>query len=237
MTPLIIVPTYNERENIESLVSELMALDPAIRVLIVDDNSPDGTGKLVDEMAKSSDRIYVLHRPAKLGLGSAYVAGFKHAINQNVDCIFEMDADFSHDPAMIPMFLKHLECCDVVIGSRYIQGRNVTNWSVTRLLLSYFANIYTRLVTGMRIRDVTGGYKCFRREVLEGIDLDEVLSDGYAFQIEMNFRCWRKGYRLCEIPIQFGDRRAGTSKLSKGIIKEAVWVVWWLWWQKWFGRL
>ena len=228
MKSLIIIPTYNELENIQRLLPELMALDPCIRVLVVDDNSPDGTGKLVDEMASENDRISVLHRPGKLGLGSAYVAGFKYALGQDVDCVFEMDADFSHDPAMIPRFIEQIESCDVVIGSRYISGINVVNWPMSRLLLSYFASIYTRLVTGMTIRDTTSGYKCFRREVLENIDLDDVRSDGYAFQIEMNFRCWKKGYRLNEIPIIFVDRRSGTSKLSQGVIHEAVWIVWWL---------
>ncbi len=228
MKSLIIIPTYNELENIRRLLPELMALDPDIRVLVVDDNSPDGTGKLVDELAAENERISVLHRPAKLGLGSAYVAGFKYAIRQNVDCVFEMDADFSHDPAMIPRFLEQIASCDVVIGSRYISGINVVNWPMSRLLLSYFANIYTRLVTGMTIRDTTAGYKCFRREVLEHVDLDEVRSDGYAFQIEMSFRCWRKGCRIREIPIIFVDRRSGTSKLSRGVINEAVWIPWWL---------
>ena len=228
MKPLIIIPTYNELENIRRLLPELMALDPDIRVLVVDDNSPDGTGKLADELAAGNERISVLHRPGKLGLGSAYVAGFRHAVRQDVDCVFEMDADFSHDPAMIPRFLEEIASCDVVIGSRYVSGINVVNWPMSRLLLSYFANIYTRLVTGMTIRDATSGYKCFRREVLENIALDDVRSDGYAFQIEMNFRCWRKGYRLREIPIIFVDRRSGTSKLSRGVISEAVWIPWWL---------
>ena len=228
MKSLIIVPTYNELENIRRLLPELMTLDPDIRVLVVDDNSPDGTGKLADALAAEHKRISVIHRPGKLGLGSAYVAGFKYAIQQDVDCVFEMDADFSHDPAMIPRFVEQIASCDVVIGSRYISGINVVNWPMSRLLLSYFANIYTRLATGMTIRDTTSGYKCFRREVLENIELDEVRSDGYAFQIEMNFRCWRKGYRIREIPIIFVDRRSGTSKLSQGVINEAVWIVWWL---------
>ena len=214
-----------------------MALDPDVRVLVVDDNSPDGTGKLADRMAAENERISVLHRPEKLGLGSAYVAGFKHAIQQDVDCVFEMDADFSHDPATIPEFIEEIASCDVVIGSRYISGINVVNWPMSRLLLSYFANIYTRVITGMTIRDTTSGFKCFRREVLEHIDLDSVRSDGYAFQIEMNFRCWRKGYRMREIPIIFVDRRSGTSKLSQGVINEAVWIVWWLRLQRILRRL
>ncbi len=237
MKSLIIIPTYNELDNIQRLLLEIMALDEEIHVLVVDDNSPDGTGKQVDEMAAENDRISVLHRPGKLGLGSAYVAGFKKALQQDVDCIFEMDADFSHDPAMIPRFIEQIADCDVVIGSRYISGINVVNWPMSRLLLSYFANIYTRLITGMTIRDTTAGYKCFRREVLESIDLDDVRSDGYAFQIEMNFRCWCKGYRLREIPIVFVDRREGISKLSQGVINEAVWIVWWLRLQRLLNKL
>ncbi|MYA76183.1 MAG: polyprenol monophosphomannose synthase [Gemmatimonadetes bacterium] len=237
MKSLIIVPTYNELENIRRLLPELMALGPDIRVLVVDDNSPDGTGKLADELAAENERISVLHRAEKQGLGSAYVAGFSYAIQQDVDCVFEMDADFSHDPAMIPRFIEEIASCDVVIGSRYISGINVVNWPMSRLLLSYFANIYTRVVTGMTIRDTTSGFKCFRREVLEHIDLDRVRSDGYAFQIEMNFRCWRKGYRMREIPIIFVDRRSGTSKLSRGVINEAVWIVWWLRLQRLLRRL
>lgn len=237
MKSLIIVPTYNELENIQRLLPELMALSPDVRVLVVDDNSPDGTGRLADELAAENERISVLHRPQKLGLGSAYVAGFRFAVQQDVDCVFEMDADFSHDPAMIPRFIEQIKSCDVVIGSRYISGINVVNWPMSRLLLSYFANIYTRVVTGMTIRDATSGFKCFRREVLEHIDLDNVRSDGYAFQIEMNFRCWRKGYRVREIPIIFVDRRSGTSKLSRGVINEAVWIVWWLRLQRLFRRL
>lgn len=237
MRPLIIIPTYNERDNIQKLIPILMELDLSLSILVVDDNSPDGTGKLVNDMSEQNDRIQVLHRSSKLGLGSAYIAGFKHAIQQDVDCIFEMDADFSHDPNMIPEFLEKLETCDVVIGSRYISGINVVNWPMSRLLLSYFANFYTRIITGMSIQDATGGFKCFKREVLEQIDLDHVRSDGYAFQIEMNFRCWRKGFRICEIPIIFVDRHSGTSKMSRRIIYEAIWIVWWLRLQRLFRRL
>ena len=237
MRPLIIIPTYNERDNIQKLIPILMELDLSLSILVVDDNSPDGTGKLVNDMSEQNDRIQVLHRSSKLGLGSAYIAGFKHAIQQDVDCIFEMDADFSHDPNMIPEFLEKLETCDVVIGSRYISGINVVNWPMSRLLLSYFANFYTRIITGMSIQDATGGFKCFKREVLEQIDLDQVRSDGYAFQIEINFRCWRKGFRFCEIPIIFVDRHSGTSKMSRRIIYEAIWIVWWLRLQRLFRRL
>jgi len=237
MRPLIIIPTYNERDNIQKLIPLLMELDLSLSILVVDDNSPDGTGKLVNDMSEQNDRIQVLHRPGKLGLGSAYIAGFKHAIQQDVDCIFEMDADFSHDPDMISEFLEKLETCDVVIGSRYISGINVVNWPMSRLLLSYIANFYTRIITGMSIQDATSGFKCFKREVLELIDLDRVRSDGYAFQIEMNFRCWRKGFRICEIPIIFVDRHSGTSKMSRRIIYEAIWIVWWLRLQRLFRRL
>ena len=237
MRPLIIIPTYNERDNIQKLIPLLMELDISLSVLVVDDNSPDGTGKLVNDMSEQNDRIHILHRPGKLGLGSAYIAGFKHAIQQDVDCIFEMDADFSHDPDMISEFLEKLETCDVVIGSRYISGINVVNWPMSRLLLSYFANFYTRVITGMSIQDATSGFKCFKREVLELIDLDRVRSDGYAFQIEMNFRCWRKGFRICEIPIIFVDRHSGTSKMSRRIICEAIWIVCWLRLQRLFRRI
>ena len=237
MRPLIIIPTYNERDNIQKLIPLLMELDLSLSILVVDDNSPDGTGKLVNDMSEQNDRIQVLHRPGKLGLGSAYIAGFKHAIQQDVDCIFEMEADFSHDPDMISEFLEKLETCDVVIGSRYISGINVVNWPMSRLLLSYIANFYTRIITGMSIQDATSGFKCFKREVLELIDLDRVRSDGYAFQIEMNFRCWRKGFRICEIPIIFVDRHSGTSKMSRRIIYEAIWIVWWLRLQRLFRRL
>lgn len=237
MRPLIIIPTYNEKENIQQLIPMLLDINPDIHILVVDDNSPDGTGDLVDDMAKENPRIQVLHRPGKMGLGSAYIAGFKHAVQQDVDCVFEMDADFSHDPKMIPEFLDKIATCDIVIGSRYISGINVVNWPMSRLLLSYFANMYTRIITGMSIQDATGGFKCFRREVLEQINLDKVRSDGYAFQIEMNYRCWRKKFRLCEIPIIFVDRHSGSSKMSRRIVYEAIWIVWWLRFQSLFRRL
>lgn len=235
--PLIIIPTYNERENIQRLVSILLGLDPAIRVLVVDDHSPDGTGEVVDQMAADEPRVHVLHRSGKLGLGSAYIEGFKYALRQDVDCVFEMDADFSHDPQYIPVFLDKLRECDVVIGSRYINGVNVVNWPMSRLLLSYCANLYTRVVTGMSIRDATSGFKCFRKTALEQIDLDRVRSDGYSFQIEMHFRCWQKKLRICEVPIIFVDRHSGTSKMSKKIVYEAIWIVWWLRLQQLRGRM
>ena len=224
---LVIIPTYNERENLERLVREVLAADPRIHILLVDDNSPDGTGELADQIARSEPRFQVLHRAAKLGLGTAYIAGFRWGIEQKFDYLLEMDADFSHDPAHLPEFLSAIENYDVVLGSRYLDGRvTVINWPIGRLLLSYFANTYARRVTGLPVADLTGGYKCFRRKVLEAIDLEAVESEGYAFQIEMSFRAWRLGFSIGEIPIVFADRTVGESKMSKGIVREAVWKVW-----------
>lgn len=230
MRTLIIIPTYNESDNIKSIVNVVLSQNDTLHVLIVDDNSPDGTAKIVRDMMDNNDRIHILERPGKMGLGTAYVAGFKYAIKEQYDYIFEMDADFSHDPTMIPIMLREMDKYDLVIGSRYIKGINVVNWPMSRLLLSYFASMYVRVITGMRIKDPTGGFKCFRREVLEGIDLDRVLSDGYSFQVEMNFRTWVHKYNIKEIPIVFTDRRSGQSKMSKKIIKEAIWMVWKLKW-------
>ena len=226
MKALIIIPTYNERENIRELLAQIFAQKLPTEVLIVDDNSPDGTGSLADEMAAADPRVHVMHRAGKLGLGSAYVAGFKYALARGYDAVFEMDADFSHNPESLPEFLRELEHCDVVLGSRYLNGVTVVNWPLSRLILSYSANVYSRVVTGLRVKDLTGGYKCFRRQVLEAIDLDRVRSDGYAFQIEINFKAWRKGFRIREIPIVFVDRRAGVSKMSRRIVWEAAWMVW-----------
>ncbi|MCJ7508833.1 MAG: polyprenol monophosphomannose synthase [candidate division Zixibacteria bacterium] len=226
MKTLVIIPTYNESTNIATIVPQILAKDPTIDVLVVDDNSPDGTGKIVDKMASENSRIQVIHRQKKSGLGTAYKAGFKYALENSYDYIFEMDADFSHDPGYIPHFLEAIKETDLVLGSRYIKGVNVINWPMSRLLLSYFANVYTRWVTGLPIKDSTGGFKCFRREVLESINLDRVKSNGYTFQIEMSFRAWKKGFRLKEIPIIFEDRREGQSKMSKKIVREAVWMVW-----------
>jgi len=234
---LIIFPTYNERDNIETIVHAVLPLDPRIHVLIVDDNSPDGTGRIADRLSQQEEKVHVLHRQAKEGLGRAYIAGFKWAIEHKYDYIFEMDADFSHGPEYIKTFLKEIRDHDLVIGSRYISGVNVINWPMSRLLLSYFANMYTRIITGMPIRDATGGYKCFRREVLESINLDSVHSSGYSFQIEMNMRVWKKGFRIKEIPIVFIDRIAGNSKMSKRIMREAIWMVWWLRIKSIFGQL
>lgn len=225
---LVIFPTYNEKENIENIVSQVLEVDPRISVLIVDDNSPDGTGDIVDRMAAENDRIFVEHRAGKLGLGTAYIHGFKWAIDKKFDYIFEMDADFSHNPIYLKDFLVAIKEYDLVLGSRYIRGVNVVNWPMSRLLLSYFANVYSRLVTGLPVRDATGGFKCFRREVLEAIELDKVKSNGYTFQIEMTMRAKVRGFSIKEIPIIFADRELGTSKMSKKIVREAIWMVWWL---------
>lgn len=224
---VVIIPTYNERENLPRLVPMVLEQDPRLEVLIIDDNSPDGTGALADGLAAASPRVHVLHRAGKLGLGTAYLTGFRWALDRDYAYIFEMDADFSHDPAHLPQFLEAIQDADVVLGSRYLQGRvTVVNWPITRLLLSYGANTYARLVTGLPIADATGGYKCFRREVLQAIDLDRVESEGYAFQIEITLRAWKKGFRIVEIPIVFTDRDVGESKMSRRIIWEAVWKVW-----------
>jgi dolichol-phosphate mannosyltransferase len=234
---LIIFPTYNERDNIEKIVHAVLPLDPRINVLIVDDNSPDGTGKIADKMAAAESKVHVLHREKKEGLGQAYIAGFRWALEREFDFIFEMDADFSHGPEYLPKFLTAIKEYDLVIGSRYISGVNVINWPMSRLLLSYFANVYTRIVTGLPLRDATGGFKCFRRHVLAAINLDDVHSSGYSFQIEISMRVWKKGFRIHEIPIIFYDRRAGESKMSKKIVREAIWMVWLLRLKAMFGKL
>ncbi len=229
---LVIVPTYNEKENIARLITAVLSQDSSIDMLIVDDGSPDGTGEIVDAIADANPRVHAIHRAAKLGLGTAYVAGFKWALARDYQFIFEMDADFSHAPERLPEFLKAIQTADLVIGSRYQNGQvNVVNWPMGRLFLSYSANIYARRVTGLQIFDATGGFKCFRRRVLESIDLDDIKSNGYAFQIEMTVRAWKKGFRIIEIPIVFVDRTEGSSKMSKKIVREAVWMVWRLrWW-------
>lgn len=223
---IIVVPTYNERQNVSALISSLLESGPDVEILVVDDNSPDGTADEVKHVAASNPRVDLIRRPAKMGLGSAYITGFKAALGKGADYIAQMDADFSHDPGYIPEFRKALEDHDLVLGSRYVKGVNVVNWPIERLLLSYFANVYTRIVTGLPIHDATSGFKCFRREVLENIRLDEIISDGYCFQIETTFRAWRAGFRISEIPIVFVDRHSGTSKMSKKIIYEAIWKVW-----------
>jgi len=238
---LVVIPTYNERENVFRLIPDVLAAAAGIEVLIVDDHSPDGTGELVEGLRAKDERIHVLHRPRKMGLGSAYVDGFGVALGLGADYVFEMDADFSHDPKYIPDFLAKMPQYDVVLGSRYLDGVNVVNWPLSRLVLSLGANLYSRLITGVPLRDLTGGFKCFRREVLETINFADIKSDGYAFQIEVNFKCWKARFRMCEIPIVFVDRHAGTSKMSRRIIREAVWMVWRLrfenlWWALKGGR-
>jgi dolichol-phosphate mannosyltransferase len=224
---LIIVPTYNEKENISELIRSVLSINEGIEMLIVDDNSPDGTGAIIDGMAALEPRVHVMHREGKMGLGSAYITGFKWALaNTDAKYVFEMDADFSHDPSALPEFLEAIRTNDLVIGSRYLKGITVVNWPLSRLILSKGANIYTRIVTGLPLKDSTGGFKCFRREVLERLPLDTIKSDGYSFQIEMNFFCWKKGFRIKEIPIIFVDRRVGISKMSRSIIWEAAFMVW-----------
>lgn len=234
---LVIVPTYNEARNLPEIVPAILRESPRIEVLVVDDNSPDGTGDLADAMAAQDARVHVLHREAKQGLGRAYIAGFKWALERGYGAVCEMDADFSHDPKFLPRFLAAIVDADLVLGSRYATGVNVINWPISRLLLSLGANFYARVITGLPLTDSTGGFKCFRRQVLAAIDFDKVKSNGYAFQIEMSFRAWKKGFRLKEIPIIFHDRLEGQSKMSKKIVREAIWMVWWLRLQGIFGRL
>lgn len=227
MKTVVVVPTYNERSNLEQLIPRVLGQLPDIELLVVDDGSPDGTGEYADEVAASNDRVHVLHRPGKMGLGSAYVLAFKHILDtSDAELVVQMDADFSHDPDVIPSLVEQARTYDLVLGSRYITGANVVNWPLRRLFLSYFANVYTHIVTGLPLRDSTGGFKCFRRRVLAEIDLDTIRSDGYSFQIEVNFRSWRKGFSIVEIPIVFVDRHSGTSKMSRRIVWEAMWLVW-----------
>jgi dolichol-phosphate mannosyltransferase len=226
MKTLLIIPTYNEIENIERLVEIVLGKGDDIDVLVLDDNSPDGTGLRVRFMQSSEPRLHLIERPGKMGLGSAYVTGFKYALAHDYELIMEMDADFSHNPDDVPRLISAAQNKDLVIGSRYCNGVNIINWPFKRLLISYFASKYVRVITGMPIKDPTGGFKCFHRKVLESINLDKILSDGYAFQIEMNFRAWVKGFRIKEIPIVFTERINGTSKMSRNIVWEAAWMVW-----------
>ncbi len=224
---LVIIPTYNEKENINKITTAVLDTSPHVHILFVDDNSPDGTGKMADALCEKSDRVHVLHRTSKDGLGRAYIAGFKWALERDYQFVMEMDCDFSHDPASIPNFRdKILEGHDLVIGSRYCGGIRVLNWPMSRLLLSRGAAIYVHLITGMPVSDPTGGFKCFRREVLESYDFDAVKANGYGFQIEMTHKAWMKGFRIGEVPIVFEDRQEGTSKMSGNIVYEALWVVW-----------
>jgi dolichol-phosphate mannosyltransferase len=221
MKTLIIIPTYNEVENLPLLLEEIFSYAPIADVLIVDDNSPDGTGELAEEIRKQNPQVYVLHRPGKLGLGTAYIAGFKYAIQHGYDAVFEMDADFSHDPRYLPDFLKAIEDADLVIGSRYIPGGSTPNWSMIRRLISGSGNTFARFLLGIPVHDCTGGFRCYRSQVLQSINLDAVQSRGYAFQVELAYRVLQQGFKIVETPIRFMDRRLGASKMSRKIVIEA----------------
>jgi len=234
---LLIIPTYNEIANIKNIITASLAQSPDLYILVIDDNSPDGTAKAVKELMENEPHINLIERPKKMGLGSAYVQGFKYALKNDYDYILEMDADFSHNPADIPRLLEAARKYDLVIGSRYCQGVNIINWPFRRLLISYFASKYVCIITGMPVKDPTSGFKCFRRRVLEAINLDSILSDGYAFQIEMNFRAWVKGFTIYEIPIIFTERKDGVSKMSSQIVWEAAWMVWRLQIMKLLGKI
>ena len=223
---LIIIPTYNERENARAIAHAVLDGAPKVNVLFVDDNSPDGTGDIADELAAADERVHVLHRKSKDGLGRAYLAGFKWALERDYEFIFEMDADFSHDPNAVSQFLEAAQDADLVLGSRYVGGIRIINWPLHRLFLSRGAGVYVKLITGMPFTDPTGGFKCFRRRVLEAIDLDHINSNGYSFQVEMTHRAWMKGFKIIETPIVFEERRSGESKMSKKIIFEALGEVW-----------
>ncbi|MDD2424226.1 MAG: polyprenol monophosphomannose synthase [Candidatus Cloacimonetes bacterium] len=237
MKALLIIPTYNEIKNIDRIIRTVLSKAKDLEVLVMDDNSPDGTADAVKALMQSESRVHIIERPGKMGLGSAYVTGFKYALDQGYEFILEMDADFSHNPDDVPRLLEAAQKYDLVIGSRYSNGVNIVNWPFKRLMISYFASKYVRIITGMPIKDPTGGFKCFRRKVLEAIDLDKILSDGYAFQIEMNFKAWTKGFHIKEIPIVFTERSEGESKMSKNIVWEAVWMVWFLQFRKLLGKL
>ena len=228
---LIIVPTYNERDNLQPLVERLLHLPVQVDLLVVDDNSPDGTGRLADELASRFPSVHVLHRSEKNGLGRAYCAGFQWALERGYEFIFEMDGDFSHNPAEIPHFLEAAQNADLVVGSRYSNGIRVINWPLKRLMLSMGAARYVRIITGLPITDPTGGYKCFRKRALQSINLMDVKSNGYSFQIEMTHKIWRQGMRIAEVPIIFTDRFQGSSKMSGKIVWEAIWITWRLWFQ------
>ena len=234
---IVIIPTFNELTNIKKLIPILNNMYPELHILVVDDNSPDGTGSFVLDVSKKDERVHVLQRKGKMGLGTAYADGFKFMLQKGYDFAFQMDADFSHDPKDLIRMYEAINDYDLIIGSRYIDGVNVVNWPMRRLLLSYFANKYSRIVTGMKVCDGTGGFKCFRRQVLQSINLDEIKSNGYAFQIEMNFKTWKNGWKIKEISITFTDRVEGTSKMSKKIVHEAVWMVWKLRFRSLFGKL
>lgn len=226
MRPIIVMPTYNEKENLERIAREVLALDPRLRLLVVDDNSPDGTGRIADRLAgETPDRVLVEHREGKQGLGSAYRHGFRVALDEGADCVFEMDADFSHNPAYVPEFLKAIERHDVVIGSRYVPGGGVKNWGPLRKAISRGGSAYARLLTGMKVRDTTSGFRCYRREVLDSIDFSRISASGYGFQVEMAYVCSAMGLDVHELPIVFVDRAAGDSKMDRSIVWEAMGLV------------
>ncbi len=235
---LVIVPTYNEADNLPRLIPSILEQDPRIDVVVVDDHSPDGTGDLADELSRESDRVHVIHCSGKQGLGKAYIEGFRWGLERNYELLFEMDADFSHRPSALPRFIEKAREFDVVLGSRYVDGRvTVINWPMSRLLVSYFGSRYARFVTRLPVRDATGGFNCWRREVLESLDFSKIESNGYTFQIELKLRAWRKGFTLTEIPIVFEERESGESKMSKKIVREAIWKVWKLRFLDLIGRL
>ncbi len=237
MESLVIIPTINERENLEKLVPVVLDIDESVHILVVDDNSTDGTGELADRFASETGRVHVLHRPSRMGFGSAYMDGFKYAITKtDAKYIFEMDADYSHDPKYFPDFIKAIGDADLVIGSRYVNGISIVNWPLNRLMISMFGNWYARMITRLPLTDLTAGYKCFRRELLEKIDLDSIRSNGYSFQIEMNYLVWKSGFRIAEIPIIFVERTIGQSKITRNIVREAVWRVWAMKFRHMFGR-
>ena len=233
---LVTIPTYNERDNLPQVVERLMSLPLPVDMLVVDDSSPDGTGQLADQMAEANKRLHVLHRQYKEGLGRAYCAGFQWALEHNFEFVFEMDGDLSHNPADIPAFLEAVQNADLVLGSRYSNGIRVINWPLNRLMLSLMAAKYVRVITGMPFTDPTGGFKCFRRKTLQSLDLENVRSNGYSFQIEMTHKIWRQGLRVVEVPIIFTDRFQGRSKMSGKIVEEALLMVWRLWVQNRFRR-
>lgn len=235
---LVVMPTFNERDNLPRIVPRVLEQDPRLEILVVDDNSPDGTGRIADQMSLENPRIHVLHREGKQGLGKAYVAGFRWGLESDFQLFFEMDADLSHPPGAIPEMIEASERYPVVVGSRYVGGRvNVVNWPISRLIISLFGSLYARVITGLPIADCTGGFNCFRRSVLVTLDLDMIEANGYAFQIELKYRAWKRGFGITEVPIVFTERTEGESKMSKSIVREAIWRVWRLRFLSMTGRL
>ncbi len=226
MKALVIIPTYNEKDNIIPLINSILEKDEELEILTIDDNSPDGTGDIVEKLTEEHPRLHLIRRERKMGLGSAYITGFKYALGKEYGYIFEMDGDFSHDPRVLPTMLNEIQHNDLVIGSRYVPGGSVLNWPIRRLLLSYIASLYVRTITGMPIKDPTSGFVCYRREVLEALDLNKIMSDGYSFQVEVKYRLWLRKYRFKEVPIIFNDRVSGKSKMSRKIVYEAIWMIW-----------